>query len=76
MARPILNINCIDKPGCDYPAAVRLLMDDNTVQTYVLKADVSPHVVKTRENFEESIQISIGYQYRPKRKDRTHRGKR
>ena len=76
MPRPILNIHCITARGCDYPVAVRLLMDDSTVQTYVLENSMSPKCQKARCAFEESVEISIGYQYKPKRKNRIHRSER
>ena len=37
MAKPLLDIVCIEEPYCDYPVAVRLTMDDGTVQTYNLE---------------------------------------
>ena len=74
MARPILDIHCITEDSCEYPVAVRLLMDDHTVQTYVLENRVEPKFQKLKE----SIEISIGYQYSPKprRKNRIHRCER
>lgn len=76
MAKPILDIHCITVPGCKYPVAVKILMDDNTAQLYTLDSAMSPKVIKAKADFEHSLEISIGYQYRPKRKDRIHRGKR
>ena len=71
MAKPILDVFCIEEDGCKYPVAVRLLMDDHTVQTYTLLNRVEPQFTKLKE----SIEISIGYQYTPKhkRKNRIHR---
>ena len=37
MAKPLLDIVCITEPYCDYPVAVRLTMDDGSVQTYTLE---------------------------------------
>ena len=76
MAKPILDVHCITAPGCEYPVAVRLLMDDKTVQTYILENSMSPNCQRAKSAFEESIEISIGYQYDPhprRRKNRIHR---
>lgn len=74
MARPILDIHCIEESSCKYPVAVRLLMDDSTVQTYVLENRVEPQFMKLKE----CIEISIGYQcnQKPRRKNRIHRCER
>ena len=76
MARPILDIHCIMEPGCKYPVAVKLLMDDKTVQTYNLGCKHELQFQKVMD----SVNISIGYQYEPepnrrnrKRKIRIHR---
>ena len=72
MAKPILNVHCIMEPGCEYPVAVRLLMDDKTVQTYNLDCRHELQFQKVME----SVNISIGYQYDPhprRRKNRIHR---
>lgn len=37
VAKPLLDIVCITEPYCDYPVAVRLTMDDGSVQTYTLE---------------------------------------
>ena len=76
MARPLLDIHCITKPGCKYPVAVKIAMDDGSVKTYNIEEDFSPKFRTFTANMEESIEISIGYQYRPKRKNRIHRGQR
>ena len=71
MARPILDVHCIMEPGCEYPVAVRLLMDDNTVQTYDLNCKHELQFQKVMD----SVKISIGYQFkdRPRRRNRIHR---
>lgn len=76
MAKPLLNIHCICRNGCDYPVAVRIAMDDGTVQTYALENAVSPAFQRAKEILEESIEISVGYRFVPKqkRKRRIHRG--
>lgn len=78
MARPLVDLFCIEREGCKYPIAVRILMDDNTVQTYTLDNSVSPVVQKASDILKESINISIGYQFMPKRKrrNRIHRCER
>ena len=37
MAKPLLEIHCVREPYCEYPVAVKVTMDDGTVQTYELK---------------------------------------
>lgn len=76
MARPLIKVHCITKSGCDYPTAVKLAFDDGTVQTYTYEGAVSPQLAIAQDRFEQSLNISIGYQYQPKRKNRIHRGKR
>ena len=76
MAKPLLHIHCITEKYCDYPVAVKVAMDDGSVQTYVLENSMSPKCQKARCAFEESVEISIGYQYDPhprRRKNRIHR---
>lgn len=76
MAKPLVDLFCIEKEGCKYPVAVRILMDDSTVQTYTLDTKVSPVVQKASDILTESISISIGYQYVPKRRrNRIHKCK-
>lgn len=79
MARPLVDLFCIEREGCKYPIAVRILMDDNTVQTYTLDSRVSPVVQKASDILKHSIDISIGYQHMPmkrKRRNRIHRCER
>ena len=73
MAKPLLNIHGIEEPYCDYPVALKVAMDDGSVQTYVLEN-------KTTYQFENVLKcvarMKTGYQYRgPHRKSRVHRGK-
>ena len=76
MAKPLLDIHCVTRPGCKYPVALKVAMEDGTVQEYTLNCNSIPYFHRSQDILAESIQISIGYQYRPKRKDRIHRGKR
>lgn len=71
MAKPILDIHCIMEPGCEYPVAVRLLMDDKTVQTYSLDCKSELQFQKVMD----SVHVSIGYEFntKPRRKNRIHR---
>ena len=74
LAKPLLDVHCITDPECEYPSAVKIAMDDGTVQTYFLDCPINPNVRKAQTRFDESIQISIGYQYKPKkRRNRIHR---
>ncbi len=70
MAKPLLNIHCLQEPLCDYPTKLRVPMDDGTVQTYVL-------VNKTQFQFQkviESLNQVVGYQYKPEKRRRRNRG--
>lgn len=73
MAKPILDINCITEPYCEYPVAVRLLMDDGTVQTYGLENKMDFHFQKVMECLHK---MEVGYKCKPRRKNRIHRSKR
>ena len=73
MARPLVDLFCIEREGCKYPVAVRILMDDNTVQTYTFDSRVSPVVQKASDILKESISISIGYQHMPMKRKRRNR---
>ena len=73
MARPLVDLFCIEREGCKYPVAVRILMDDNTVQTYTLDSRVSPVVQKASDILKHSIDISIGYQHMPMKRKRRNR---
>ena len=71
VARPLLDINCITEPSCDYPVAVKILMDDGTVQTYALENKMDLQFQKVMQCLDR---IKIGYQYKPKkRRNRIHR---
>ena len=68
MAKPLLDIVCITEPYCDYPVAVRLTMDDGSVQTYTLEN-------KTEYMFQkvmDSLDHMCGY-HPPEIKRRRHR---
>lgn len=72
MAKPILDVCCIMEPGCEYPVAVRLWMDDNTAQTYNLDCKDELRFQKVID----SVNVSVGYTFKciPKRvKNRIHR---
>lgn len=74
MAKPLLDINCITEPSCDYPVAVKILMDDGTVQTYALENKMDIQFQKVMQCLNK---MTVGYQYRPRRrKNRIHRGNR
>ena len=42
MAKPLLDIKTQCDPGCKYPTALRVAMDDGTVQTYLLQCQPEP----------------------------------
>lgn len=70
MAKPLLDINCITEPSCDYPVAVRILMDDGTVQTYGLENKMEMQFAKVMNSLEK---LTVGYQYRPKKRRRSRK---
>lgn len=75
MAKPLLDISCIEESSCKYPVAVRIAMDDGTIQTYNLECQPHPNFVSAMDalgRMFDCIEIS-GYQYRPRRKNRIHR---
>lgn len=73
VARPLLNIHCITEQNCDYPVALRVTMDDGTVQTYNLENKTFYQFRKVLESLDR---MTVGYQYRGgKRRSRIHRGK-
>lgn len=75
MARPLLKIHSITEPYCDYPVALKIAMDDGTVQTYTLENKMDYKFDKLMDSVRKSVEI--GYQYKPKheKKRRIHRGK-
>lgn len=73
MAKPLLDVHCIEEPTCKYPVGVRITMTDGTVQTYVLQNRMHfqfEYIMKELSDF------SRGYQYKPRRRNRDHRCKR
>lgn len=76
MARPLLDVVCIEEDSCKYPIALKVNMDDGTVQTYTLECNPHPNFAEAMDALErmfDCVKIT-GYQYKPK-KNRTHRGK-
>lgn len=76
MARPLIKVCCVMKPGSDYPIAVKIPMDDGKVVEYEMKQNISPVFAQIKAQFDESLNISIGYQMGRKKKNRIRRGKR
>lgn len=73
MAKPLLDIHCVTEPYCDYPVAVKILMDDGSVQTYELKNKTDYQFSKVMNAL---AKMQTGYQYRGEhRKSRIHKGK-
>ena len=71
MAKPLLDIHCIRQEGCEYPVAVRITMDDGTIQTYGLENKHNYMFEKVITSVRKSVEI--GYQYKPpKRRNRIH----
>lgn len=72
MAKPLLDIHCIEEEFCEYPVALKVAMDDGTIQTYALE---NKYDYKFEKVMESLGKVAVGYQYKPKRKRRLHRGK-
>ena len=73
MAKPLLDIHCVTEPYCDYPVAVKILMDDGTVQTYELKNKTDYQFNKVMNAL---AKMQTGYQYMGEhRKSRIHKSK-
>jgi hypothetical protein len=67
VARPLLDIHCITDEYCDYPVAVRIAMDDGTIQTYTLDAKEDYQFKKVMDSLKK---MTVGYEYKPRRKNR------
>ena len=76
MARPLLDIHCITEASCEYPVAVRIAMDDGTVQTYNLECkQEDPRFLDAMSCLERMFECIDGY--KPKqRRNRAHRRQR
>jgi len=74
MAKPLLNIHCIEESSCEYPVAVRIAMDDGTVQTYALenKTEIQfSKIMNCLHRIQANIEdLRVGYQYDPKKRSR------
>ena len=79
MAKPLLNIHCIKKPGCKYPVALKVAMDDGTTQTYALECQQpEPHFEEAMDALERMFDCFnvIGYKYEPIKEDHIPRCER
>ena len=82
LAKPLLDVHCITEEGCKYPVALKVTMDDGTVQTYDYHCDVQPNFKEAMDALDRMFNcITItGYQYVPpeqrRRKNRIHRCER
>lgn len=61
--KPLLDIHCVNEPYCQYPVAIRIAMEDGTVQTYELKNKWEYKFGEVMLNLE---QMKVGYQYKGK----------
>lgn len=76
MAKPLLHIHCITEKYCDYPIAVKVAMDDGSVQTYVLENRTQLMFNNVMDSLKK---MEVGYQYKPRHgrmKNRIHRSER
>jgi len=71
MARPLLDIHCVTDEYCDYPVAVKIAMDDGTIQTYTLDCKSDLQFQKVMDSLEK---LTVGYQYKGRRKNRIRSG--
>ena len=70
MASPLLNVHCITEPSCKYPVALRVTMDDGTVQTYNLESKTEFSFNRFMQETQESLDrlfacFTVGYKYKP-----------
>ena len=72
VAKPLLDVVCITEPYCDYPVAVRLTMDDGSVQTYTLENKTDYMFQKVMDSVR---QMKVGYRPPEQRKRRYRVGK-
>ena len=56
-----------------YPPVKKIAFADGTIQTYVHIDRISPQLARAEHDFKQSLNISIGYAFRPcRRRNRTH----
>ena len=73
MAKPLLKIHVSEtEEFCDYPTAVKIPMDDGTVQTYVLENKTSYQFNKVMKCLNR-MKVVYQYRYPRKRRCRTDR---
>ena len=74
MAKPLLKVYTVEEDYCEYPVAVKLAMDDGTVQTYALENKTE---YMFRQVMDSLDKMTVGYQYKPNKprrcKNRPHR---
>ena len=82
LAKPLLDIVCITEESCKYPVALKVNMDDGSVQTYDLHCDVNPNFQDAMDALDRMFDCItiVGYQHKPeeknRRKNRIHRSER
>ena len=77
MAKPILDVTYYTEPFCEYPTIVKHLMDDGTVQTYVLQNKVDYQFKAIYDGLSKLRACAEGYQYKPGKHEKkpSHKGK-
>ena len=73
MAKQLIDVHCIREDYCEYPVAVRILMDDGTVQTYGLENKMEYKFNNLMKAVRKSVEIGYQYKRPTKRRSRTHR---
>lgn len=65
MAKPLLNVHYVRKPGCEYPMQLKVAMDDGTIQTYNLvteKPTPDPNFLEAMAALDRMFEcLDIGY---------------
>ena len=75
MAKPLLDIHCIEEQYCDYPVAVKIAMDDGTIQTYTLDHKVDMQLINLTDRLNRFTEMTVGYMRKEpkgKKKRRLH----
>lgn len=67
VAKPLLDIHCEYEPYCEYPSAIRVAMDDGTIQTYALLNKTEYMFGRVMESLKN---MRVGY---PRTKNRRNR---
>jgi hypothetical protein len=76
MKKEMFELDCQDDGLFKYPPIKKIAFEDGTIQTYVHIDRISPQLARAEHELRHSINISVGYLLRPRRKNRIHRCER